>query len=109
MNNNNLYNTNNFIGITHLDYFKTSSNALANQINISELHSSNYTSNVSNILDTYITNVDTKSSNYTYITSNIILARYDKLINEKNEDILLPIPTTLKHTYIMNSNVAGEI
>ena len=57
MNNNNLYNTNNFIGITHNDYFKTASNALSKAINSLELNSSNYTSNVSNILDTKITNV----------------------------------------------------
>ncbi len=45
------------------------------------------------------------------ITINSVKYRrpYDKLINEKNENILLPVPTTLKHTYIMNSNVAGEI
>jgi hypothetical protein len=113
MNNNNLYNTNTFIGITHLDYFKTASNALSNQIvqtsNILEQHL--YTT--SNILEqhlNYTSNIlDIRASNFTTTTSNLILARYDKLINEKNEDILLPIPTTLKHTYIMNSNVAGEI
>ena len=51
MNNNNLYNTNNFIGITHNDYFKTTSNALAKAIYTLDLKSSNYTCNVSNILD----------------------------------------------------------
>ena len=109
MNNNNLYNTNNFIGITHNDYFKTASNALSKAINSLDLNSSNYTSNVSNILNTNIINVNTNSSNYTQNTSNAILARYDPMIETKSEDILLPVPTTLKHTYIMNSNVAGEI
>ena len=106
MNNNNLYNTNNFIGITHLDYFKTSSNALANQIvitsNTLENHSSNYTNNISNL-------VKINSSNYTNITSNFIVNRYDKLIKEEPEQITIPIPATLYHTYINNSNVAGEI
>jgi len=109
MNNNNLYNTNNFIGITHNDYFKTASNALSKAINSLELNSSNYTCNVSNILNTNIINVNTNSSNYTRNTSNAILARYDPMIETKSEDILLPIPATLKHTYINNSNVLGEI
>ena len=113
MNNNNLYNTNNFIGTTHNDYFKTASNALSKAINSLELNSSNYTSNVSNILNTNITNVsnilNTNSSNYTLNTSNYIISRYDPMIETKSEDILLPIPATLNHTYISNSNVAGEI
>jgi len=109
MNNNNLYNTNNFIGITHNDYFKTASNALAKAINSLELNSSNYTSNVSNILNTNINNVKNNSSNYIQNTSNFILTRYDPMIETKSEDILLPIQATLKHTYISNSNIAGEI
>jgi hypothetical protein len=106
MNNNNLYNTNNFIGITHNDYFKTASNALSTAIittsNILNSNSSNYTSNVSNILNT-------NSSNYTRNTSNAILARYDPLIKQEIEHKILPFPATLNHTYIYNSNVAGEI
>lgn len=102
MNNNNLYNNNTFIGTTHQDYFKISSNALSTQINITsnilEQHL-NYTSNI----------LDIKASNFTTTTSNLILARYDKLIKEENEDILLPVPTTLKHTYIYNNNNVGEI
>jgi hypothetical protein len=109
MNNNNLYNTNNFIGITHNDYFKTASNALSKAINSLELNSSNYTSNVSNILDIKITNVNTNSSNYIQNTSNYIITRYDPMIETKSEDITLPIPATLKHTYINNSNTLGEI
>ena len=109
MNNNNLYNTNNFIGITHNDYFKTASNALAKAINSLELNSSNYTSNVSNILNT-------NSSNYTRNTSNAILARYDPMIEKKTEAVSVntpllmnPMPLDLYHTYISNSNVIGEI
>lgn len=106
MNNNNLYNTNNFIGITHNDYFKTASNALSTAIintsNILELHSSNFTSNYANI-------TEINSSNYTKITSNLILARYDPLIKQEKEHLTLPIETDLYHTYIYNSNVVGEI
>ena len=109
MNNNNLYNTNNFIGITHNDYFKTASNALAKAINTLDLNSSNYTSNVSNILDNKIINVNINSSNYTRNTSNAILARYDPMIENKIENKLLPVPLTYYHTYISNSNVLGEI
>jgi hypothetical protein len=109
MNNNNLYNTNNFIGITHNDYFKTASNALATAINTLDLNSSNYTCNVSNILDNKIVNININSSNYTRNTSNAILARYDPMIENKIELKLLPIPLTLNHTYISNSNLLGEI
>ena len=117
MNNNNLYNTNNFIGITHNDYFKTASNALSKAINSLELNSSNYTSNVSNILNTNSSNytynvsniLNTNSSNYIQNTSNYIITRYDPMIETKSENVLLPIPATLNHTYINNSNILGEI
>jgi len=117
MNNNNLYNTNNFIGITHNDYFKVASNALAKSINSLDLNSSNYASNISNVLDlrssnftsNYANIIEYNSSNYTKITSNIIQTNINKLIKQVPEDILLPIPTTLNHTYIYNSNVLGEI
>jgi hypothetical protein len=111
MNNNNLYNTNNFIGITHNDYFKTASNALATAINTLDLNSSNYTCNVSNILDNKITNVNINSSNYTRDTSNAILARYDPMIENRYELKTLIDTTTYetKHTYINNSNLYGEI
>jgi len=117
MNNNNLYNTNNFIGITHNDYFKVASNALAKEIYIQSnivnnncsnyasniyINSSNYASNISNILNI-------NSSNYTNITSNIIQTNINKLINEQIESIILPLPVDLTHTYITNSNILGEI
>jgi len=102
MNNNNLYNTNNFIGITHNDIFKISSNALLNEIY-----------NTSNILEQHLYNtsniLDSKASNFTTTTSNLILARYDPMIREEIEEIILPFPITLKHTYISNSNLLGEI
>lgn len=109
MNNNNHFNTNNWIGTTHLDFFKNSSNAL-----------SNYTYNTSNILENdilinsninYLYTSNSSNSNiiYTSNVSNIILDRYDKLIKEEEEEILLPLPTTLKHTYIYNKNEGGEI
>jgi hypothetical protein len=109
MNNNNHFNTNNWIGTTHLDFFKNSSNAL-----------SNYTYNTSNILENdilinsninYLYTSNSSNSNiiYTSNISNIILDRYDKLIKEEEEQILLPQPTTLKHTYIYNENEGGQI
>lgn len=115
MNNNNLYNTNNFIGITHNDIFKISSNALLNQIyntsNILESH----LSNTSNILEQHLSNtsniLDSKASNFTTTTSNLILARYDPMIREEIEEIaILPIGAIeTSHTYIQNINVLGEI
>jgi hypothetical protein len=106
MNNNNLYNTNNFIGITHNDYFKVASNALAKEIyiqsNIVNNNCSNYASNISNVLNY-------NSSNYTNITSNIIQTNINKIIKEEIEHITLPISIDLTHTYIYNSNVLGEI
>jgi hypothetical protein len=107
--NNNHFNTNNWVGTTHLDFFKNSSNAL-----------SNYTSNTSNILENdiliysninYLYTSNSSNSNifYTSNTSNIILNRYDKLIKEEEVEITTPLPVTLKHTYIYNKNDAGEI
>jgi len=113
MNNNNLYNNNTFIGITHQDYFKTASNALATQIYITSNTLEGHLSNTSNILENHLyttSNIlDSKASNFTTTTSNLILARYDPLIREETEHIILPLPTDLKHTYIYNSNLLGEI
>jgi hypothetical protein len=117
MNNNNLYNTNNFIGITHNDYFKISSNALAKEIYLQASNCSNYSSNISNVLDlrssnftsNYANIIEYNSSNYTKITSNIIQTNINKLIKEETEHRLLPVPVDLQHTYIYNSNVLGEI
>ena len=113
MNNNNLYNNNTFIGITHQDYFKTASNALATQIYITSNTLEGHLSNTSNILENHLyttSNIlDSKASNFTTTTSNLILARYDPLIREETEHIILPLPADLKHTYIYNSNLLGEI
>jgi hypothetical protein len=109
MNNNNHFNTNNWIGTTHLDFFKNSSNAL-----------SNYTSNTSNILENHIlinSNINylftSNSSNsnifFTSNTSNLIIEKYDELIKEEIQEISFPLPATLKHTYIYNKNNGGEI
>jgi len=120
MNNNNLYNNNTFIGITHQDYFKTASNALATQIYITSNTLEGHLSNTSNILENHLyttsnilenhlyttSNIlDSKASNFTTTTSNLILARYDPLIGEKTEHIIVD----LKHTYIYNTNLLGEI
>jgi hypothetical protein len=109
MNNNNNFNINSWIGINHLDFFKNSSNDLYF-----------YTSNTSNILSNQIIITSNILENDILITSNILEIsssnktsnlRYDinKLINEETEHISLPVPYDLKHTYIYNSNLLGEI
>ena len=106
-NNNGIY-TNTFLGTSHLDSYKISSNFIISTSNILE----NHLSNTSNILENNLSNtsniLENNSSNFTTITSNLILARYDPLIKEKQETISLP-PSTYKHTYITNSNLLGEI
>jgi hypothetical protein len=64
-----------------------------------------YIDNITIDTNTIISNNSVYSSNYT----NALRIDINKLINEQNENILLPSPTTLKHTYITNSNLAGEI
>jgi hypothetical protein len=46
---------------------------------------------------------------YTTTTSNIIVTNINKLIKEELEYITTPVVATLKHTYVYNSNLAGEI
>ena len=105
MNNNNVYNTNNWVGTTHLDNFKTTSNIIL-------INSSNYTLETSNILEGHLTNtsniLELHSSNYTNITSNYIINRYDKLIGEEIFSNLLP-PSTQINTYIYNNSNFGDI
>jgi hypothetical protein len=107
--NNNFIGSSGWIGTTHLDNYKITSNFILNTSNILESH----LSNTSNILEGHLTNtsniLDSKASNFTTTTSNIILARYDKLIGEEKEHITLPFLTDLTHTYINNFNLAGEI
>jgi hypothetical protein len=109
MNNNNLYNVNSWIGTTHQDFFNNSSNNLYF-----------YTSNSSNILSNQIIITSNILENDILITSNILEIsssnktsnlkyNINRLINEEIEHISLPIPYNLKHTYIYNSNLAGEI
>jgi hypothetical protein len=76
--------------MTHLDYSKISSN---------------FTTATSNILEGHI--LDAKNSNITY--TNNLRTDINKLIAEEQENIILPIPGTLTHTYVYNSNLAGEI
>ena len=114
--NNNLYTNNNFIGTTHFDSFKSTSNLIISTSNILEQHiaysnisSSNFTLSTSNILETHLLTtsniLETHSSNF---TNNL---RYDvnKWINEEVEHLTIPVPVDLTHTYIYNSNILGEI
>ena len=74
---------------------------------------SDYIDNTSNVIESHLlvtSNIlNTNSSNYTSNTSNYIVNRYDQLIKKEVEEITIPIPATLYHTYIYNSNIAGEI
>jgi hypothetical protein len=74
---------------------------------------SDYIDNTSNVIESHLlvtSNIlNTNSSNYTSNTSNYIINRYDELIKKEIEEITIPIPATLYHTYIYNSNVVGEI
>lgn len=104
MNNNNIYNTNNFIGTIHQDYFKTASNLLSKEIynvsNILENHSSNYTNIRSNALEII-------SSNY---TNNLRQELWE--VNPNNLLCLIKSKKDLNnsnHTYIHNLNYEGEI
>jgi hypothetical protein len=73
------------------DYVDNVSNVLNKKIdftsNILEIHSSNYTNNNITILDN----------------------KYNKLIKTVDENITTPTQITLKHTYITNSNIQGQI
>jgi hypothetical protein len=103
---------NNFIGSTHIDNIKLTSNILEQHIYITNINNSNYTRNVSNILNTNSSNytsnasiiLNTNSSNYT----NILRHDVNKWINEQLEPSLIP-SVNLTHTYIYNSNLLGEI
>ena len=116
--NNNFIGSCGWIGTTHIDAVKATSNFILGTSNILEQHiltnsinNSNYTSNASNILNI-------NSSNYTSNASNILntnssnytdVLRYDvnKWINEKADEIIPNLNIT--NTYILNSNVGGYI
>jgi len=110
MNNNNIYNTNNFVGTIHQDYFKSASNALASNIyatsntleqhltttsNILENHSSNFTLATSNILQY-------NSSNFT-IATNIY---FSNLINNYKD---INAFNNADNTHIYANGILGEI
>ena len=109
--NNNLVNTNlnTWIGSTHQDNYKLTSNFILKTSNILELHSSNFTSNVSNIIEShlYVTSniLENHSSNFT----NKLRTDINKLINNQIEHISVPVSLDLTHTYVTNSNVGAEI
>ena len=103
-NNNNIYN-NNFIGTTHIDAYKSTSNFIISTSNTIESHlyasniaNSNYTTNTSNILEIH-------SRNYT----NNLRFDVNKWINETVEHTTIPVATDITHTQIYNSNLGGEI
>ena len=78
---------NNF-GNLYYDYIgATGTHSISDYIDLSSNNNYSYTSNSSNILSNNIINVDNK---------------YNKLIKEETEGIL-------KHTYITNSNIQGQI
>lgn len=103
-NNNNIYN-NNFIGSTHIDAYKSTSNLIISTSNTIENHLN--ASNIANSNYTY--NLSINNSNYTYNTSNQITNYFNKLIDNQIEHITFPTSTDLIHTYITNSNLGGEI
>ena len=72
MNNNNLYNTNNFIGTLHQDYFKTASNALATQITTTSNALAIQITTTSNVLENHLLTTSNVLENHLSITSNIL-------------------------------------
>jgi hypothetical protein len=110
--NNNITNNNGWIGSTHIDNIKLTSNILEQHIIIGNINSSNYASNISNVLNinssNYASNIsnilNTNSSNFT----NSLRHDVNKWINEEIEHITIP-DAYLTHTCIYNSNLLGEI
>jgi hypothetical protein len=105
-------NKNNFIGITHLDNGKITSNFIIQTSNILEQHILNtsntlegHLSSTSNVLEGHI--LDAKNSNINY--TNAFRTDVNKWINEEIDYITLPVPADIAHTHIYNSNIAGEI
>ena len=105
---------NNFIGSTHIDTFKSTSNLILSTSNILEQHIAYSNIATSNILEQHISYSNTNCSNFILATSNILethssnftnALRYDvnKWINEEIE------LTSIINTYIYNKNYLGEI
>jgi hypothetical protein len=108
--NNNLYNNNNFIGITHLDNGKITLNFILQTSNILEQHILNTSNtleghllNTSNVLEGHI--LDAKNFNINY--TNALRTDVNKWINEQQDEIIPALSTT--NTYILNSNIGGYI
>ena len=91
MNNNNLYNTNNFIGSTHQDYFKTASNAITSDIIAT-----------SNILENHIK----LSSNNNIDFTNILRTDINKIIISYYDNELF---SGAINTHIFANEILGEI
>ena len=102
MNNNLIINNPSWIGSTHNDNYKTMSNFILTTSNILETHSSNFTLATSNILEDHIKISSNNNINYTYNTSNY----FSSLINQQIKQIN---GVNYNHTYIINSNILGEI
>jgi hypothetical protein len=64
---------------------------------------------IQDYIDENISVSDNNSSNYSSNLTAILRNDVKKLIGEETENITVPAPATLKHTYIYNSNLAGEI
>jgi dTDP-4-dehydrorhamnose reductase len=100
---------NNFIGTTHLDASKitsnfilATSNILEQHISVSNLNNSNFTLATSNILETH-------SSNFTLATSNILETHSSNFTNKLRADVNKWINeetelTNVVNTYIYNKN-----
>jgi hypothetical protein len=101
--NNNLVSTNlnTWVGSTHIDNYKLTSNFIITTSNILENHSSNFTLNTSNILENH-------SSNFTSNTSNFLRNYFNKLI-DNYDDSTNNLYFGAMNTHIYNSNVLGEI
>ena len=113
MNNNNLYTNNNFIGTTHLDTGKITSNFILATSNILEQHiysnsinNSNFTTETSNILEQHIYTSSINNSNFTILSSNMIMNDLKQLIYFKQD---VDEFDNALNTHIYSSNILEEI
>ena len=114
MNNNNTYNNNsyNWIGSTHLDGLKSTSNFIVTTSNILEqdiILTSNILINYTNITSNNLINYTNLTSNNNINFTNALRHDVNKWINEENETSSTTPPITLTHTYIYSSNLLSEI
>ena len=108
MNNNNLYTNNNFIGTTHLDTGKITSNFILATSNILEQHiytnsinNSNFTTETSNILEQ-------RSSNFILTTSNILETHSSNFTNALRADVRLAAAGRLRSAVALEL-AAGKV